>query len=197
MKKTRKFLITLLLSLCAVFTLFGLGGCASSTGTKVIDGVLYSYISKGRIKYLESLSSFYSTFEEGYYVSGINVNNKSENITIQETVNGKAVKGIWSFGMYQEKWGYYEYTDFNSNGQMRYGWSIGTYYYGLADSDEAYETIKTLTFSKSIKVLFSQLSFPITAINVPEENPYFQSIDGNLYNKDGTILIQYAIGKTE
>jgi hypothetical protein len=35
----------------------------------------------------------------------------------------------------------------------------------------------------------------LTSITVKEGNQYLKSIDGNLYNKDETILIQYAIGK--
>lgn len=35
----------------------------------------------------------------------------------------------------------------------------------------------------------------LTSINVSENNTEYQSIDGNLYSKDGTMLIQYAIGK--
>lgn len=36
----------------------------------------------------------------------------------------------------------------------------------------------------------------ITSIIVDANNPNYQSIDGNLYTKDGKTLIQYAIGKT-
>ena len=36
----------------------------------------------------------------------------------------------------------------------------------------------------------------LTNIMVNESNTIYKSIDGNLYNKDGTTLIQYAIGKT-
>ena len=34
-------------------------------------------------------------------------------------------------------------------------------------------------------------------INVDDSNPYYCSIDGNLFNKDKTTLIQYAIGKRD
>ncbi len=37
----------------------------------------------------------------------------------------------------------------------------------------------------------------LTGINVSEDNQYYKSIDGNLYNKDGTILIRYASGKAD
>ena len=36
----------------------------------------------------------------------------------------------------------------------------------------------------------------LTSITVDENNTAYKSIDGNLYSKDGTTLIQYAIGKT-
>ena len=37
----------------------------------------------------------------------------------------------------------------------------------------------------------------LKSINVDENNLNFQSIDGNLYTKDGKTLIQYTIGKTD
>ncbi len=36
----------------------------------------------------------------------------------------------------------------------------------------------------------------LTVINVDENNQYYCSVDGNLFDKDKTTLIQYAIGKT-
>ena len=36
----------------------------------------------------------------------------------------------------------------------------------------------------------------LTAINVDQNNSHYKSIDGNLYTKDGSTLIQYAVGKT-
>ena len=37
----------------------------------------------------------------------------------------------------------------------------------------------------------------LTNISVDENNTAFKSIDGNLYSKEGTILFQYAVGKTD
>ena len=37
----------------------------------------------------------------------------------------------------------------------------------------------------------------LTSIDVGVENKYFSSVDGNLYNKDKTEFIQYAIGKNQ
>ncbi len=43
---------------------------------------------------------------------------------------------------------------------------------------------------------FSQCS-SLTSINVGTENEKYESIDGNLYSKDGKTLVQYAIGKSD
>jgi hypothetical protein len=37
----------------------------------------------------------------------------------------------------------------------------------------------------------------LTSINVSKENLSYQSIDGNLYSKDGKTLMQYALGKAD
>ena len=37
----------------------------------------------------------------------------------------------------------------------------------------------------------------LTSIIVDEDNNAYQSINGNLYSKDGTVLVAYAIGKTD
>ena len=37
----------------------------------------------------------------------------------------------------------------------------------------------------------------LTSIDVDNDNEFYKSIDGNLYTKDGKVLIQYATGKTE
>ena len=39
--------------------------------------------------------------------------------------------------------------------------------------------------------------FKLTSINVSENNLNYKSIDGNLYSKDGSTFIQYAIGKND
>jgi hypothetical protein len=47
----------------------------------------------------------------------------------------------------------------------------------------------------SYKVFYNCLS--LESITVDDDNQYYSSVDGNLYNKDKTELIQYAIGKKE
>lgn len=39
--------------------------------------------------------------------------------------------------------------------------------------------------------------FPqFTSFTVAEDNPAYKAVDGNIYSKDGTVLVQYACGKT-
>lgn len=60
------------------------------------------------------------------------------------------------------------------------------------------------TFLASVKIPSSVSSIGefalscrgLSSIDVADENESFASIDGNLYNKDATALIQYALGKT-
>jgi hypothetical protein len=39
--------------------------------------------------------------------------------------------------------------------------------------------------------------YSLTNIDVAEDNQNYCSIDGNLYSKDGEVLVHYAIGKTD
>ncbi len=62
------------------------------------------------------------------------------------------------------------------------------------------EALESVTISASVKSI-GGMQFnacgALTSIVVDSKNTEYQSIDGNLYTKDGTSLLQYAIGKTE
>ena len=67
-----------------------------------------------------------------------------------------------------------------------------------------YNTFRNCISLNSIKIPASvtsigQCTFEdcdnLTTIDVDENNQYYKSIDGNLYSKEGTTLVQYAIGK--
>lgn len=62
------------------------------------------------------------------------------------------------------------------------------------------ESLKTVYIGKNVG-LISDIAFSecplLESINVSEENPYFTSINGDLYSKDGTALIKYAGGKKD
>ncbi len=59
----------------------------------------------------------------------------------------------------------------------------------------SYSRKAVLNISKNVKNVSDLFGVNIIQINVVEENEYFKSLDGNLYNKDMTTLIRYAQNK--
>jgi hypothetical protein len=60
--------------------------------------------------------------------------------------------------------------------------------------------LQTITIPKGVTTLGDFVlwdCFSLKEIIVDEDNPNFKAVDGNLYSKDGTVLIQYALGKAE
>ncbi len=60
------------------------------------------------------------------------------------------------------------------------------------------DSLTSVTIGNSVTTIGDDAFFgceSLTSINVSENNVNFKSIDGNLYSKDGTTLIQYAMGK--
>ena len=60
--------------------------------------------------------------------------------------------------------------------------------------------LTSITIGHSVSEIGNDAFYYCTSlkiIEVDEDNEYFCDIDGNLYSKDGTILIQYAIGKED
>ena len=61
------------------------------------------------------------------------------------------------------------------------------------------KSVENIKLSNSVISIGSSAFLNCTSlknIEVNENNQYYKSIDGNLYSKDGKILIQYTIGKT-
>ena len=62
-------------------------------------------------------------------------------------------------------------------------------------------SLKKIIFGKGVRYLHPISVFSgctsLTSFSVAEGNPYYTSIDGNLYNKDATALYYYAVGKTD
>ncbi len=62
------------------------------------------------------------------------------------------------------------------------------------------EEITSVNINEKCKIInYEVLSYCylLTNITVAEDNPYYKTIDGNLYSKDGKVLIKYASGKTD
>lgn len=60
--------------------------------------------------------------------------------------------------------------------------------------------LKNITIPDSVTSIGSQVflgCLSLTSINVNYGNTAYKSIDGNLYNYDGTKLMQYAVGRTD
>ena len=59
-------------------------------------------------------------------------------------------------------------------------------------------SLKSIYISESVENLEGAIwrCGSLESIEVSQDNPYYKSIDGNLYNKDGTILLLYATGKS-
>lgn len=68
---------------------------------------------------------------------------------------------------------------------------------------ERFDTMRNLrkiTIGKGVNKLYRQFAFDCSSLNeivVSDDNASLKSVNGNLYNKDGTTLIQYATGKTD
>ena len=61
-----------------------------------------------------------------------------------------------------------------------------------------YSNLEYVTVSSSVASIGSQAFYScdsLVSIEVSAENQHYMSFDGDLYSKDGTALIQYAIGK--
>ena len=72
--------------------------------------------------------------------------------------------------------------------------SIGSHAFGNCDSLTSVVITDSVTSIGDETFAFCD---SLASIIVSEGNTAYQSIDGNLYTKDGKMLIQYAIGKTD
>lgn len=62
------------------------------------------------------------------------------------------------------------------------------------------ENLKTIEIGSNIEDICGETFYGMHSLEeiiVSDDNPYYQSIDGNLYSKDGKTLIKYATGKKD
>ena len=123
---------------------------------------------------------------QSYSVTGIGTCTDTD-IVIPSEYNGLPVIGI----------GEYAFEDCKSLTSIELGnsvTSIGEYAFRECTS------LVSTTIPESVTNIGDYAFFmctSLTSIDVEENNKYYKSIDGNLYTIDGTILIQYAMGKEE
>ena len=162
-------------------------------GTKPIEHI---YIDTSRVKYIfvgknqvysAELQVTYKQNDDGTLtITGLADEYKDIAILyIPSKIDGKYVTSI-------DDWAFVVNTNFTkiiiSNGIASIG--EAAFYYCSA--------LTSITIPDSVTSIGDYALGACTSllnIIVDEDNTLYKSIEGNLYNKDGTILIQYAIGK--
>ena len=112
---------------------------------------------------------------------------KDTNIIIPSMYNDLPVTGIKEFA--------FVWCDFLENVEINEGVTyIGGAAFGGCRNLKSVQIPSSVT--KIEATVFDKCT-NLTSINVDTNNQYYKSIDGNLYSKDGTKLIKYAIGKMD
>lgn len=162
--------------------------CTSLTSVAIGSGV--QTIMEGAFENCKSLKSI--TVPNNVSVIGLGVFrgcDSLESITLP-FVGAKASGGRG----YENHFGYIFGYGFGNLGSYHYhDQSDGNYYSFFIP-----ESLKSVTISELETTLNYDAFGGCTSISefiVCEDNPLYKSVDGNLYTKDGEILIQYAIGK--
>ena len=65
---------------------------------------------------------------------------------------------------------------------------------------EACKLVTALNIPASLTNIESnafQRCYSLTKYTVDKDNPIYKSVDGNIYSKDGTVILHYAIGKKD
>lgn len=126
---------------------------------------------------LESSDFEYVEHEEGLFVTGYKGNSNS--VAIPETINGKTVVGLAFDGYIDE---------LTVPDTVKY---ISEF-----EADYALQVINLGAGVQNITADTFRCCYDLTAINVSEDNPYYTSIDGILYNKAVTEIIAFPPAKT-
>ncbi len=171
----KKKLLTTLLSLSAVFCLLGLAACGNDTPTSSSSP--------------EEEHLAYKLADDGssYTVMGMGTVTGTD-VIIPATYQDLPVTAIHEYAFRNGKC---TSITFDENSQI------------TSIPDMAFhesEKLTSIAFPASLSSIGSSVfsgCVSLASITVDENNEYFQSIDDNLYSKDGKTLIQYAIGKTE
>ncbi|MBO5776505.1 MAG: leucine-rich repeat protein [Clostridia bacterium] len=128
----------------------------------------------------------YMLSEDGTYAEVVGYWGNHERVVIADTYQGKPVTTIREYVFQNAQFKSIYIPD-----------SVTTFCEGAFVGNEA---ITEFTISKNVTII-SKWTYAhfraLTNFNVDADNPNYSSIDGNLYNKEGTKLIQYAYGKED
>ena len=166
------------------YTVTGIGTCAE---TDIVIGIYNNRDVTTIDDYAFSYSTSFTSIELPDSLTTIGVRAFYECTSLASIV---IPEGVTSIG---------EYAFFNCDSLTRIVipegvTSIGEYAFYYCDSLTSIELPDSLTIIGN--AAFSGCT-SLTSITVAEGNENYNSVDGNLYSKDGKTLIQYAIGKTD
>ncbi len=180
--------------------------------TDLFDNVLTkkTIVSNERLTDLPTITANYKNSFLGWFVEGTDTQIKeldhldgSVTLEARFKVDNSSLSGLYQKGKYVKTWemlkteypnAFYDnsITLFSTSGEIVLDRTISALYatdYSLGLTSVIIPNTVTEISGLNISTL--------TNIQVDENNPNYRSIDGNLYNKDATTLIQYALGKTQ
>ena len=165
-------------------------GCGD-TYTEVIPAKGHTFVGGiceicgTELNYTEGLSYELNKEGTGYTVSGIGTATDTD-IVIPSEYKGLPVTSIGD-------WAFHSCTSLTSIDIPDSVTSIGDYAFAYCDS------LTSVTIGNGVTSIGNGAFYwcdSLTSIIVDQNNTAYASIDGNLYNKDKTTLIQYATGNT-
>ena len=178
------------------------GICGEPIKTIITEALGHNYINNVCTVCGEQqpTDSSYFTFKllsnDTYDIKVNDKNNLPNEVVLPTLYNGKAVTSIGegAFSWCSELTSVTIPNSVTSIGGGAFSWCSSLMSLNIPDS---VTSIGKALLIDTRSLTTETVLYSITSINVDGKNDYYKSIDGNLYSKDGTTLIQYALGKTD